>query len=316
MYRHCIFCTAALGENQTLEQFPGGAQIAFDPAKGRLWSICLRCGRWNLAPIEERWEAVEEAEQAYRSTSMRAHQENVGIARLPAGTVLVRIGAALPRELAAWRYGTEMQRRRRRHRTVQTLNAISAVALGVWIPSSFAQGRRVVLASREAPLRLAQLDGAKFTRGVDGMRFDAPRRDRWLGSRPRVSVGPGQADAVLGRILTAVNHRGADTVLLEGALTQLARVGSTEGLLRRLDGINAGDEWLLQVRRWQGSWCLVRKGQEDRYEYPDMLTAPLSLAMEMALQEELEREALSGRLDQLRRAWREAEEIAAIADTL
>ena len=36
----------------------------------------------------------------------------------------------------------------------------------------------------------------------------------------------------------------------------------------------------------------------------------------MALHEEAERRAMAGELDQLERAWREAEEIAAIADDL
>ena len=40
------------------------------------------------------------------------------------------------------------------------------------------------------------------------------------------------------------------------------------------------------------------------------------LALEMALHEEQERRALDGELSELERAWREAEEIAAIADSL
>lgn len=43
---------------------------------------------------------------------------------------------------------------------------------------------------------------------------------------------------------------------------------------------------------------------------------PTRLALEMALHEEQERRALEGELAQLERAWREAEEIAAIADNL
>lgn len=40
------------------------------------------------------------------------------------------------------------------------------------------------------------------------------------------------------------------------------------------------------------------------------------LALEMSLQEESERRALEGELESLERAWREAEQIAAIADSL
>jgi hypothetical protein len=40
------------------------------------------------------------------------------------------------------------------------------------------------------------------------------------------------------------------------------------------------------------------------------------LALEMALHEDAERAALEGELDELERAWQEAEEIANIADNL
>ncbi len=48
----------------------------------------------------------------------------------------------------------------------------------------------------------------------------------------------------------------------------------------------------------------------------DVMPKPTRLALEMALHEEQERRALEGELAQLERAWREAEEIAAIADNL
>jgi hypothetical protein len=46
------------------------------------------------------------------------------------------------------------------------------------------------------------------------------------------------------------------------------------------------------------------------------LSASERLALEMALNEESERRALEGELAQLEQAWRDAEEIAAIADNL
>src|SRR5690606_10493469 len=101
-------------QNEVLENFSVGTQLAFDAEKGRLWAVCLSCGRWNLAPIEERWEAVEDAERLYQATSLRTQYENIGIARLRTGMLLVRVGAAPQREFAAWRYGTELRKRRRR----------------------------------------------------------------------------------------------------------------------------------------------------------------------------------------------------------
>jgi hypothetical protein len=46
------------------------------------------------------------------------------------------------------------------------------------------------------------------------------------------------------------------------------------------------------------------------------LAAPYRLALEMALHEEAERRAMEGELQELERAWRDAEEIAAIADSM
>src|SRR5690606_5727839 len=68
LYSTCIFCNGALGTNEVLEDFPVGRRIAFDAARGRLWVVCRRCERWNLSPIEERWEAIEAAERIFRET--------------------------------------------------------------------------------------------------------------------------------------------------------------------------------------------------------------------------------------------------------
>ena len=46
------------------------------------------------------------------------------------------------------------------------------------------------------------------------------------------------------------------------------------------------------------------------------LDAPIRLALEMAAHEETERRALDGELAALEAAWREAEDVAAIADSL
>src|SRR5947207_15869917 len=105
MYATCIFCNGGLATNQVVEHFPVGRRLAFDGAKGRLWVICRDCGRWNLSPLEERWEAIEECERLFRATTVRVSTGNVGLARLPEGLELVRIGPPLRPEFASWRYG-------------------------------------------------------------------------------------------------------------------------------------------------------------------------------------------------------------------
>ncbi len=114
MYTTCMFCNKPLGANEVVEHFPVGRRLAFDSARGRLWVVCRKCERWNLTPLEERWEAVETCERLFEGTRIRASTDNVGLARHPEGLELVRIGEPLRPEFAAWRYGDQFGRRRKR----------------------------------------------------------------------------------------------------------------------------------------------------------------------------------------------------------
>src|ERR1044071_1734073 len=104
MYSICMFCHTSLGANEVIEHFPVGRKLAFDAAKGRLWVVCTRCTRWNLTPLEERWEAIEECERLFRDTRLRVSTDNIGLAKLKEGLELVRIGQPQRGEFAAWRY--------------------------------------------------------------------------------------------------------------------------------------------------------------------------------------------------------------------
>ena len=59
-------------------------------------------------------------------------------------------------------------------------------------------------------------------------------------------------------------------------------------------------------------------GQDRGWKYTPLkdYPEPMRLAFEMASHEESERRALDGELDRLEQDWKEAEEIAAIADNL
>ena len=114
MYSTCLLCADSLGTNAVLETLPVGRRLAFDPAKGRLWVVCPGCARWNLVPFDNRLEAIDECERCFRDTRVRFSTGTIGMARMPDGTELVRIGEALRPEFAAWRYGRELLRRRRR----------------------------------------------------------------------------------------------------------------------------------------------------------------------------------------------------------
>jgi hypothetical protein len=332
MYKSCIFCSAHLGRNHAVEHFPVGSRLAFDAWKGRLWAICPACARWNLSPIEERWEAVEAAEKLFRDSRLRVQSENVGLARLPDGTSLVRVGAAMPGELAAWRYGTQLLRRRKRYFVVGGIGAAAGLAawgglqamgvgfFGIYMSIQVVQRRwnqRVILrvaaeddpARRGIVLRRWHLPGMRLAGVRSGSDLlveirDAHRRQpgsRRDGVNPRsddIAVVSGEAArAVLSRAMVHVNRKGASRDLLREANHILADAGSADVLLRdtAIGGAALGDKAGASHNRLMG---------------------PGALAFEMALNEEAERRALEGELAALEAAWKEAEEIAAIADAL
>ena len=115
MYSTCLFCHTKLGNNEALEHMPVGRRIAYDCNTGRLWVICRQCQRWNLSPIETRWEAMEDAERAFSTTRLRVSTDNIALAQLREGLELVRIGKPPRLEMAGWRYGNMFASRWRKH---------------------------------------------------------------------------------------------------------------------------------------------------------------------------------------------------------
>src|SRR5688572_6008059 len=83
MFSTCLFCHGQLGKNEVVEHFPVGSRLAFDSARGRLWAVCPHCRRWNLSPLDDRWEAIDECERLFRGTRARTSTDNIGLAPLP-----------------------------------------------------------------------------------------------------------------------------------------------------------------------------------------------------------------------------------------
>jgi hypothetical protein len=331
MYRNCIYCSADFGTNEAVEEFPVGRQLAFDGWQGRLWAICPGCGRWNLSPIDERWEAVEHAEKLFRDARLRVQSENVGLAKLPDGTRLVRVGKAMPGELAAWRYGSQLVQRRK-HYLISSIGGGAAVAtaftglhaLGVgsifaWIGYKSVKrsfNRRVVhhVLPEQSPdgkgFRICRwhIPGLRLLAGIEAGDVQLEIRDAHIDPTPRygevdpmskdlvVLTGPA-ARAALSRAMVRVNRQGATAAHLKDADRLLTVAGSAEKLIR--------DAAL-------GGAALGYKAGTN----PQVLAGPGALAFEMALHEEAERQAMEGELSALEAAWRQAEEIAAIADKL
>ena len=343
MYRNCIYCSAHLGENEVLEQFPVGRSLAFDGVKGRLWAVCPACARWNLAPLEERWEAVEAGERLFRDCRVRAHSENVGLAKLRDGTRLIRVGDALPGELAVWRYTARhgrysLLRDLRATRRVLGLPLIAGGTLAmaggilagaaapVWAGAAavalmtdrisgtllgYTPGdRRVVHVVNDpaepgpAVIRRGHVDDALLSAPDGRMRvmvpFSGDARRGTSGPRRRyVTLWGEDARLFLTRAMTHVNGTGASRWAVEDGAKKLRNLDPDAYVLRCVEG---GLPLVTSYRTWRAGTFPV--------------PPQVALALEMALHEVAERRALQGELAGLEEMWRQAEEIAAIADRL
>ncbi len=315
MYKACMFCNKPLCGNEVLETFPVGRRIAFDASRGRLWVVCRKCERWNLSPLEERWEAVEAAERIFRGTRVRVSTDQIGLAKHPEGLELVRIGEPMRKEFAAWRYGDQFGRRRKRQILV---GAGAAVVLGGVVLGGVATGViSGVMLGQSGNFYNAWVNGRTLVKlRVDDGRVIKLKRPDIVGTRIRpaddelgfkVEVRRGkkkewfegeEARRVAGTILPKMNAMGGKPQTVQDAVTEIEAHGHPE-------------RFLLDVA--EGDRFLDKKGVPG---YVNKMPKPTKLALEMALHEEQERRALQGELWLLERAWEEAEEIAAISDSL
>ena len=313
MHNACIYCHRRLGANAELEELPIGRRLAFDAAKQRLWIVCPRCRKWNLPPldVDERGEAIDALERRFRSTTQRRQSGTIGIATLRSGVDLVRIGPALWPEFASWRYGRDLEARRRWHigRVGSSLGAAGLLAypvmfilysepvllagVGLWTAWSIVRRpRRVVcrvpssngarVAVRRAHLPYAELlshpDGG-WRLGVAHDRGTAVLRDR-------------EAVRALGLVLPRFNSAGATKSDVADAIGVITELGGPEAMHADARSRPVIDGALAA------------------------LDHPVRIALEMAAHEESERRALAGELALLEAEWREAEEIAGIVDQL
>jgi hypothetical protein len=329
VYATCLFCKGPLGRNEAIEHFQVGRRLAYDATRGRLWVVCARCERWNLTPLESRWEAIEEAERAYRGSRLRVATDNIGLARLREGLELVRVGTSPRLELATWRYGDQFGRRRRKF--------IAISAAGIAIPLLYVAATAVGTA--------AALFGSGISLANSGAQFWQRRRDVRV---PRVVVRYAENETLA---LTAndirqtqLNHSGDGwSVTVQRAEQPAPRVGvafapTRKAILVGDDAERALASLLPYINSNGGSGRRVRQAVEligtttaarelvqsaallqNKTVVPNLVAAlpeNMRLALEMALHEDDERRAMEGELSRLEDRWREAEEIASIADML
>ena len=357
MYTTCLFCNESLGTNDVVELFPVGRRLAFDPEKGRLWVICASCSRWNLSPLEERWEAIDDCERRYRATHLRYSTDNIGLAQLREGLELVRIGKALRPEVAAWRYGDVIQRRGSGRliglatglvkRGVRSANDVISRLTRDNTPSIFAdepltrlrlyRHRDRVLdvltdaSGNRSVIRLGHLDAAELIRPDP----HEPWRLIVKHDHGLTTVTGDDGLRTAGKVLSALNAAGALPDDVRRATEKIEDAEDEQGYFSRIVALamrtgwgrfpdapsgtaaaptasSAAERLALHIAN-RSFWG---RGSITSEPSTLMIRLPLvdRLALEMAANEDTERRALEGELVELERAWRDAEEIAAIAD--
>lgn len=334
MYSTCLFCHSGLGRNDQLETFPVGRRLAFDAQRGRLWVVCTRCRNWKLSPLEERWETVEACERLYRGTTVRVSTDNIGLATLADRLDLVRVGKPLRPEFAAWRYGSRLRRRRLRlpgpsstaasllgggaALVVGSFAAMAGVAYELTSSRRWKSAVQTPLEHLEARLQYDRV--LAHVRTPDGalrpLRFSHVARLEVLadhGSVPwqlRIAHADGvldldrsQAVQVASPLLAHLNARGGSRGQISEATRRITEAGDAEQYIRTSSALRA-----------------TRRRKNAIFWDDDVgvlgLTSTERLALEIAMNEDAERQAMQGELAALEAAWRDAEEIAAIADRM
>lgn len=332
MYSTCLFCNEDLGQNEVIEHFPIGRRLAYDASKGRLWVVCRKCERWNLTPLEERWEAIEEAERLFSETRLRVSTDNIGLAKLREGLELVRIGSALRPEMAAWRYGDQFGRRRRRHLLLSSAGiaavggflilgpgtgVIAGGGWGLWQGMNALhgvyEGRRTRLRlrlpgdDRVVTIRKKHLEHTTLTRDAENgwtLNLSYDPRDKWDLAGRDYEMMPIRGDIavrIAGQVLPKINSSGAKANQVQDAVRMLERHTSPFDFFAEPQFVPA-----------------KRRGSRKPAFAQQIAKFPIEvrLALEMAAHEEQERRALEGELALLEAAWRDAEEVAKIADDM
>src|SRR5947207_642822 len=310
MFKTCAFCNSKLDGDGGPSGLGVGKRLAFDEWKGRLWVICPKCSRWNLTPLDERLERIEALARVAREGRVAAATEQVALIRWH-GYDFVRVGKPPRLEFATWRYGERLKARQREQLKIVVPLTVATVGLAVAV--NLAAGGSVGVFVWNMP-RIARW---LYTRIVGRRAFGfierliCERCGTVMRLRARhmahARVVP-DSKADLGLVLSCPSCH-AEGALLVGPEAQAAlRQGLTYLALTRRRGSERADDAARLVEGAGGPERLIR--DVARRELTLRSIAPeRRLALEMAVDEHAE---VAG----LERQWREAEELAEIADGL
>lgn len=302
--------------NAVISGFPIGSRVAYSPDEGRLWAICERCGEWNLAPIEKRWEAVQECEERYEGAVHRGAVDGMALARLEEMT-LVRVGDRA--DLPTLRYASRLRKRSARSELRNRAffvgkGVVAIIAAGAGAFTLGAPGMMLGLIVASVGLQYARGRAGRVVAevfGPDGQpiavtqgdlrdaRLVPSSRDEPTGWFLRLRKGTdldGEVGVRAVRILVPLLNRSDEPEKMLGqALRYIEKKGGS------LEGVFSA------AARRRGARRAARIARLDPH---------IRLALEIVAGAETEARALSADLAPLKEAWRHAEEMAEIQDDL
>jgi hypothetical protein len=307
MYKTCAFCNATFDGDGGPSGLGVGRRLAFDEWRGRLWVVCPKCGRWNLTPLDDRLERIESVARAAGAGRLLASTEQVALIRWERYD-FVRVGKPLRLELAEWRYGERLKARRQER--LKYVVPITLAAAGVMIAINAAAGGSMGVMTFQLP----RLGDWVYT-GIVGRRrvplaeppicarCGAVMELRAKHVRHARLVPDQRADLALVVSCPQCHQEGAMLTGLDAA--QALRQGLTFLNLRRVHKHTTAAA-AMEVNVQHGPDGLIRDVARRQVTLRS-LAVERRLALEMAVDEQME-------VQELERQWREAEELADIAD--
>ena len=307
MFRSCAFCNASFDGDGGPSGLGVGRRIAFDEWKGRLWVVCPRCSRWNLTPFDDRLERIEAVARAASQGRITASTDQVSLIRWERYD-FVRVGKPLRVELATWRYGERLRNRQRERMKVVVPLTVAAIGLGIAANVAAGGGFGVVVWNIH---RFADWMYLRMVGGRKVSMIETPicahcgsvmqLRARHV-QHARV-VPDSHAEMAVVLSCPRCKHEGAQ--LTGNDAIQVLRQGLTYLNLAR-GGRRRAEDAAREVDQVGGADRLVRDIAQRELTLRS-LRPERGLALEMAVDERAE-------VEELERQWKEAEEIADIAD--
>ena len=307
MFRSCGFCNASFDGDGGPSGLGVGRRIAFDEWKGRLWVVCPRCGRWNLTPFDDRLERIEAVARAASQGRVAASTNQVSLIRWQRYD-FVRVGTPPRVELATWRYGERLRNRQRERMKVVVPLTVAAIGLGIAANVAAGGGFGVVVWNihRIADWMYLRMVGARKVTMIETpicAHCGTPMQLRARHVQHARVVPDRHAEMAVVLSCPRCRHEGAQ--LTGNDAIQVLRQGLTYLNLAR-GGRRRAEDAAREVDQMGGADRLVRDIAQRELTLRS-LRPERGLAFEMAVDERAE-------VEELERQWKEAEEIADIAD--